>query len=51
MEDVVAATHKIEKIMEEQTNTKMERLVNSMQEQICILAKDFKDAHEQNARP
>ena len=48
MEDVVAATRRIEKIMEEQTNTKMERLVNSMQEQIRILAKDFKNAHEQN---
>ena len=49
MEDVVATARRIEKIMEEQTDTKMERLVNSMQEQIRILAKDFENDHEQNA--
>ena len=48
MEDVVAAARRIKKIMEEQADTKMEWLVNSMQEQICILAKDFRNAHEQN---
>ena len=50
MEDVVAAAaRRIEKIMEEQTDTKMEQLVSSIQEQIRILAKDFKNAHEQTA--
>ena len=37
MEDVVAAARRIEKILEEQTDSKMERLVNSMQDQIRIL--------------
>ena len=46
MEDVAAAS-RIEKIMEEQRDTKMEWLVNLMQEQIRILKKDLKDAHEQ----
>ena len=49
MEDVVAATHRIEKILEEQTDTKMERLVNTMQDQIWILKKDLKEANEQIA--
>ena len=49
MEDVVAAARTIEKIMEEQTDTKMEWLVNSVQEQIRILKKDLKEAYEQNA--
>ena len=42
MEDVVAATRRIEKILEEQTDPKMERLVSTMQDQIRILKKDLK---------
>ena len=39
MEDVVAAARQIEKILDEQTDTKMERLVSTMQEQIRLLKK------------
>ena len=49
MEDVVAAARRIKKILEEQTDTKMERLVNTMQDQIRILKKDLKEANEQIA--
>ena len=49
MEDVVAATRRIEKILEEQTDTKMERLVSTMQDQIRLLKKDLKEANEQIA--
>ena len=49
MEDVVAATHQIEKILEEQTDTKMERLVSTMQDQKRLLKKDLKEANEQIA--
>ena len=49
MEEVVAAARRIEKILEEQTDTKMERLVNMMQDQIRILKKDLKEANEQIA--
>ena len=49
MEEVVAAARRIEKILEKQTNSKMERLVNSMQDQIRILKKDLKEANEQIA--
>ena len=49
MEEVVAAARRIEKILEEQTDSKMERLVNSMQDQIRILKKDLKEANEQIA--
>ena len=49
MEEVVAAARRIEKILEEQTDTKVERLVNTMQDQIRILKKDLKEAHEQIA--
>ena len=49
MEEVVAATRRIEKILEEQTDTKIERLVNTMQDQIWILKKDLKEVHEQIA--
>ena len=42
MEDVVAAARRIEKILEEQTDTKMERLVSTMQDQIRLLKKDLK---------
>ena len=51
MEEVVAAARHIEKILEEQTDSKMERLVNSMQDQIriWILKKDLKEANDQIA--
>ena len=49
MEDVVAAARRIEKILDEQTDTKMECLVNTMQEQIRLLKKDLKEADEQIA--
>ena len=49
MEDVVAAARRIEKILDDQTDTKMEHLVNTMQEQIRLLKKDLKEANEQIA--
>ena len=49
MEDVVAAARRIEKVLEEQNDCKMERLITSMQDQIRILTKDLKSAHEQMA--
>ena len=49
MEDVVAPARRIEKILEEQTDTKMERLVSTMQDQIRLLKKDLKEANEQIA--
>ena len=45
MEEVVAAARRIEKILEEQTDTKMEWLVNTIQDQIRILKKDLKEAN------
>ena len=48
-EIVAAAARRIEKILEEQTDTKMEHLVNTMQDQIRILKKNLKEAHEQIA--
>ena len=47
MEDMVAAARRIEKVLEEQNDSKMERLILSMQDQIRILTKDLKSAHEQ----
>ena len=47
MEDVVAATRQIEKILEEHTDTKIERLVSTMQDQIRLLKKDLTEANEQ----
>ena len=49
MEDVVAAARRIEKVLVEQNDSKMERFITSMQEQIRILTKDLKSAHEQMA--
>ena len=49
MEDVVAVARQIEKILEEQTNTKMECLVSTQQDQIRLLKKDLKEANEQIA--
>ena len=48
MESVVAAARRIEKILAEQTNSEMERL---MQDQIRLLKKDLKEAREQIANP
>ena len=48
MEDVVSAARRIEKILE-QMDSKIERLISSMQAQIRLLKKDLKDAHEQIA--
>ena len=47
MKEVVAAARQIEEILEEQTGSKMERLVNSKRDQIRILKKDLKEANEQ----
>ena len=47
LEDVVAAARRIEKVLEEQTDSKMERLISSMQDQIRLLKKDLKEAHDQ----
>ena len=49
MEDVVAAARRIDRILGEQNDSKMERLILSMQDQIRILTKDLKSAHEQMA--
>ena len=49
MEEVVAAARRIERILGEQPDSKMEQLILSMQDQICILTKDLKSAHEQMA--
>ena len=49
MEDVIAAASGIKKILDEQTDTKMERLVSTMQEQIQLLKKDLKEANKQIA--
>ena len=49
MEDVVAAARRIERILGEQSDSKTERLILSIQEQIRILTKDLKNAHEQMA--
>ena len=37
------------KILEEQTDSKMERLISTMQDQNRLLKKDLKDAHDQIA--
>ena len=37
MEEVIAAARRIEKIFEEQTDSKMERLISTMQDQIRLL--------------
>ena len=41
LEDVVAAARRIEKVLEEQTDSKMERLISAMQDQIRLLKKDL----------
>ena len=47
MEDIVATARRIEKILEEQSDSKMERLVSTMQDQIRLLKKDLKEDNEQ----
>ena len=47
LEDVVAAARRIAKVLEEQSDSKMERLITAMQDQIRLLKKDLKDAHDQ----
>ena len=47
LEDVVATARRIEKVLEEQTDSKMERLIAAMQDQIRLLKKDLKEAHDQ----
>ena len=49
MEEVVAAARRIEWILGEQPDSKIEQIVLSMQDQIRILTKDLKKAHEQMA--
>ena len=47
MEEVAAAARRIERILDDQNSSKMEQLILSMQDQIRILTKDLKNAHEQ----
>ena len=49
MEEVVAAARRIERILGEQPDSKMEQIILSMQDQIQIQTKDLKSAHEQMA--
>ena len=44
---MVAAAQRIEKVLEEQTDSKMERLISAMQDQIRLLKKDLKEVHDQ----
>ena len=47
LEDVVAVARRTEKILEEQMDSKMERLISAMQDQIRLLKKDLKEANDQ----
>ena len=47
MEEVVAAARRSERILGKQPDSKIEQIVLSMQDQIRILTKDLKKAHEQ----
>ena len=49
MEEVVAAARRIDRILGEQPDSKIEQIILSMQDQIRILTKDLKSAHEQMA--
>ena len=49
MEEIVAAARRIERILGEQPDSKMEQIILSMQDQIRILTKDLKSVHEQMA--
>ena len=47
MEDVVAAAQRIEKILGKQSDSKVERLISTMQDQIRLLKKDLREANDQ----
>ena len=49
MEGLVAAARRIERILEERPDSRMEQVIQSMQDQIRILTKDLAEAHEQMA--
>ena len=49
MKEVVSASRRIERILEERPTSGMEQLIESMQSQIQILTKDLAKAHEQIA--
>ena len=49
IEEVVAAARWIERILEERSDSRMEQVIQSMQDQIRILTKDLAKAHEQMA--
>ena len=49
MEEVAAVARRIERIISDQSSLKMEQLIVSMQDQIRVLTKDLKGAHEQMA--
>ena len=49
IQEVVAAARRFERILGEQPDSKMEQILLSMQDQIRILTKDLKSAHEQMA--
>ena len=51
MGNVVAAARHIEKMLEEQTDPKMDFLISPMQDQIRLLKRDLKDTREQIATP
>ena len=46
MENVIAVARRIEKIREEQPDSKMERLVSTMQDRLWTLNKDLKESYE-----
>ena len=49
MEEVVAAARRIERILEERPDSRMEQVIQSMQDQIRILTKNLAKAHKQMA--
>ena len=49
LEDVIAAAHRIEKLLRTQTDSKMEQLVSSMKDQLRLLQKNLKETQEQLA--
>ena len=49
MEEVVATARRIERILEEQPTSRMEQIIQSLQNQIQILTKDLAKAHKQMA--
>ena len=51
MEEVVAAARRIERILGEQPDSKMEQIILSMQDQIRILTKDLKSKWHHKPRP